>query len=325
MPTKSPSRPQRFTKFAVLDFEATCWKVARRVQSPQQFEQEIIELPTVVINATTLQVECEFHAYVRPTKQPVLSAYCTELTGIEQATVDAAGPFPHVFQQHLAWCVEHGLDRPSCCWVTCGDWDFKSMLPRQCEHEDLQVPRHFMRWANIKRLFESTGFGKAADMDGMLRLAGLPLVGRHHSGIDDARNIAHLLVSLVRAGCVVDQTSATVTTAPKTKANASKVEKRADPEDGLKYTQVEFTEFYGPNKGAKKWEMAGSKAVGRSCSATACRVCGHTNHLAADCKRKDKEFTPHGQVVLAIRAPGSRGHDKCNPQAWRPRLHLRTK
>jgi len=116
----------------------------------------------------------------------------------------------------------------------------------------------------------------------------------------------------------------------KAKAEAGKVEKRADPDDsGNKYTREEFIEFYGEKTGAKKWEMAGSKAVGRSSSAKACRVCGNTNHLAAECKRKDKEFTPHDQVVLAICAPGSREHDNCplggNPQAWRPRLHLRTK
>lgn len=36
-----------------------------------------------------------------------------------------------------------------------------------------------------------------------------------------------------------------------------RAEKRADPDDGLKYSNAEFIEFYGEKKGTKRWEQAG--------------------------------------------------------------------
>jgi 3'-5' exoribonuclease 1 len=47
---------------------------------------------------------------------------------------------------------------------------------------------------NIKRRFtEELGLNKKLGMHEALELVGLPLVGTHHRGIDDARNIARLL------------------------------------------------------------------------------------------------------------------------------------
>ena len=42
---------------------------------------------------------------------------------------------------------------------------------------------------------------KPAGMAGMLRALDLELVGRHHSGIDDARNIARIVITLLAKGC----------------------------------------------------------------------------------------------------------------------------
>lgn len=47
---------------------------------------------------------------------------------------------------------------------------------------------------NLKQLFSNTqGLPKRYGMAEALQLAGLPLEGTHHRGIDDARNIAKLL------------------------------------------------------------------------------------------------------------------------------------
>ena len=50
-----------------------------------------------------------------------------------------------------------------------------------------------------KRGKDSLHFG----MPGMLEALGLPLLGRHHSGIDDSRNIAAILRELARRGVVL--------------------------------------------------------------------------------------------------------------------------
>ena len=47
---------------------------------------------------------------------------------------------------------------------------------------------------NVKKAFSrALGTNRKFGMAGALRQVGLPLVGTHHRGIDDARNIAKLL------------------------------------------------------------------------------------------------------------------------------------
>ena len=48
------------------------------------YRQEIIEFPAVLVNTVTKQIEDEFHSYVRPILNPVLTKFCTSLTGIQQ-------------------------------------------------------------------------------------------------------------------------------------------------------------------------------------------------------------------------------------------------
>ena len=94
----------------VLDFEATCWP---EIQNHSKSMMEIIEFPSVLYkitetsnnsvtsnNTLTTRSEyvTEFHEYVRPTMCPVLSEFCTQLTGIEQDTVDRARTIDEVYQ-----------------------------------------------------------------------------------------------------------------------------------------------------------------------------------------------------------------------------------
>lgn len=69
--------PQPLSKLLVLDFEATC-------DSEKFSPPEIIEFPVVVFDTATLRIEEEFHQYVRPTVNPQLTPFCTQLTGIQQ-------------------------------------------------------------------------------------------------------------------------------------------------------------------------------------------------------------------------------------------------
>ena len=70
----------------VLDFEATCDE--RGAPDPQ----EIIDFPSVLLSLPTAEPIAEFASCVRPQHHPTLTAFCTELTGITQAQVDAAPP-----------------------------------------------------------------------------------------------------------------------------------------------------------------------------------------------------------------------------------------
>ena len=209
---------QPFDVFVVLDFEATC-EQGRRIADP-----EVIEFPMVLVDARTAQPVAEFQRYVQPVRHPTLSDFCTELTGITQAMVEGKSTFPAVYREALEFLARAGLgDAPplrSYCIVTCGDWDLKVMLPAQLAISgQLGLPASFQRWCNLKKLMERlniaaspsssqrAGRGRApSGMPEMLRVMGLPLQGRHHSGIDDCRNIAAVLCALLKQGYVVDVT-----------------------------------------------------------------------------------------------------------------------
>eukprot|EP00796_Vickermania_ingenoplastis_P000877 gene877-507_t len=100
IPSKGPYRrllPQPFSHILVLDFEATCDAAA------VHYPHEILEFPVVVLDTRTLEIVAQFHRYVRPNKNPQLTSFCTDLTGITQEMVDAAQPLDVVLAEFRKW------------------------------------------------------------------------------------------------------------------------------------------------------------------------------------------------------------------------------
>lgn len=91
-------------------------------------------------------------------------------------------------------------------FVTCGDWDLKSMLPRQAASLNIPIPPYMMRWLNIKKAYNKAMGTFPRGM--MVMLSGLDIghEGRHHSGIDDCINIARILKKLAEMGVLFKQT-----------------------------------------------------------------------------------------------------------------------
>ena len=75
-----------FQYLIVIDFESTCWK------EKHGYLPEIIEFPAVLINVSTGIIEEEFQQYVMPSENPILSEFCTNLTGISQGDVESGIP-----------------------------------------------------------------------------------------------------------------------------------------------------------------------------------------------------------------------------------------
>lgn len=130
---------------------------------------------------------------------------------VSQPVVEAADPFPAVWSRFHDFLKEHKVfEEPlSYAFLTCGDWDLKTMLPKQLEYETIIVqsetepadPQLFGRWINIKTSFvKHYGLRNAKGMKGMLSRLKLPLEGRHHSGIDDCKNIARIVEKMQKDG-----------------------------------------------------------------------------------------------------------------------------
>ncbi|XP_074640521.1 ERI1 exoribonuclease 3-like isoform X2 [Tubulanus polymorphus] len=172
-------KPQPFEHYLVLDFEATCERNIRLRP------QEIIEFPVLKVNGKTFEVEAEFHRYVQPKINKQLTDFCIELTGIVQDMVDGQPHIEEVLKEFDQWRSDHNLTFQNSAFVTCGDWDLKTMLPSQCEYFDMECSEYFNQWINIKKVYSSvTGTFPKGMMD-MLNMLRIQHEGRHHSGIVD--------------------------------------------------------------------------------------------------------------------------------------------
>lgn len=188
------SQFQEFHYFVVIDFEATCDKERK----PQP--QEIIEFPSVLVNSMTGQVEDCFQIYVRPTYNQVLTDFCKELTGIQQAQVDKGVLLSEALLMHDKWLEVKGIKNTKFAVVTWSNWDCRVMLESECRLKGIQKPPYFNRWINLKVPFQEVFGGVRCNLKEAIQVAGLVWEGRAHCGLDDARNTAHLLMHLMRRG-----------------------------------------------------------------------------------------------------------------------------
>lgn len=184
----------------VLDFEATCDDGS--ATTPFDIErQEIIEFPVAVLESDTGEIVSEFSQLVRPTLQPQITPFCTELTSIDDEQLASCPDILSVTRSFIEWSEQQGLKPQNALVVTCGDWDLRTMWPKQLGHDsEIPSPAVFGEWCNIKKIYAQAKQRKAPGMMGMLRQLGLEHVGHHHRGIDDVRNIARIAARLIEMG-----------------------------------------------------------------------------------------------------------------------------
>jgi 3'-5' exoribonuclease 1 len=182
LPSEDSAPPRR--RYVIVDLEATCW------EGSAPAENEIIEIGAVAYEVGR-GVAGEFQTFVRPRLRPVLSDFCKALTTIRQEDVDQAPGFP---QALAAFRTFAGSFAPFtlAAW---GNYD-RNQLRRDCKLHSVAYP--FGPYVNLKQAFSRIKGGPPCGMAEALRAAGLPLVGTHHRGIDDVRNIARLLDHLLR-------------------------------------------------------------------------------------------------------------------------------
>ena len=170
--------------YLVIDFEATCCDSGTIARE----KMEIIEFGVVMVEAEGFQVVDEFQSFVRPTRNPRLTSFCTKLTSITQQDVASAPTFKDVVGSFKTWLYRYS-GFVFCSW---GDYDLKQ-LHQDCEYHKVPYPisaPHInvkRQMADIQKLSKKPGLGEA------VRLAGIEFIGTPHRGIDDARNIAKLL------------------------------------------------------------------------------------------------------------------------------------
>ncbi len=175
--------------YLIVDVEATC---SNDHQVPR-LEMEIIEFGAVMVQVSELRSVDDFGTFVRPVRHPKLTRFCTELTSIRQQDVDGQPLFPEALERLTCWASRFP-DFMFCSW---GNYD-RNQIEQDCLHHRISNPFTAVDSMNLKTEFARVQGGRRKmGMAGALTLAGLPLLGTHHRGIDDARNMARLLPWIV--------------------------------------------------------------------------------------------------------------------------------
>ncbi|NWW26531.1 ERI2 exoribonuclease, partial [Falcunculus frontatus] len=181
-----------------------------------------VEFPAVLLNTSTGEIESEFHMYVQPQEHPILSEFCTGLTGITQNQVDEGVPLNICLSQFLKWIQKMQKEKKiifstdsqcnstseakACAFVTWTDWDLGVCLHYECKRKQLRKPHILNSWIDLKATYRAFYNRKPKGLKGALQDLGIAFKGREHSGLDDSRNTAHLAWRLICDGCVLKVT-----------------------------------------------------------------------------------------------------------------------
>ena len=172
-------------RLLLIDLECTC-----NDDPPlPQGESEIIEIGMVLglLAPEGFSVIDEWQLYVQPTIHPTLTPFCTELTGIAQETVDHAPLLKAALSKLTGFLEKHS---PSA-WGSWGKFDARQ-FDQETADKSLPNPLASMPHLNIKQLFARKR-GHRVGLARAVQLSALSFQGRHHSGLDDARNIGRLI------------------------------------------------------------------------------------------------------------------------------------
>jgi inhibitor of KinA sporulation pathway (predicted exonuclease) len=153
---------------------------------------ETIEIGLVVIDLETLEIVDEFQRFVRPQINPILTDFCRELTSIQQADVDSAGTYAEVGQELGALIAQY----PNAAWASWGDYD-----ARQLERDAgfaacpslLEALPHFNARKWHAGLYDNRSKGLMQTVESL----GLKWQGNYHRGIDDAKNVASIIMEML--------------------------------------------------------------------------------------------------------------------------------
>lgn len=171
--------------FIIYDLEATCW-----IGQPRSKVQEIIEIGAVMLNGYGEVID-EFDQFVRPILNPYLSAFCQELTSIDQTDVNRANKFPDVIDDFIDWAEIYEEDYLLCSW---GNFDKKQLI-KDCKLHNIEsdwVEKHI----NIKQQYrEILRLPKPKGLHWAVKAEGYEFTGIQHRAISDAENLAKIFIS----------------------------------------------------------------------------------------------------------------------------------
>ena len=179
----------------LFDLEYTAWEGSHARRWSEDWEhREIIQIAAIQVTADEEVAENRiFDCLVRPKHNPLLSTYIMELTGIEQAALDAQGlSFPEALAEFTAFCGESRLF----CYG-----DDPGVLSENCELNGLAFPDFPAGIHDIRAVFERAGIDTRRYTSGTVhQAAGAAFDPAAHNALNDVRSMALTLRALIRQG-----------------------------------------------------------------------------------------------------------------------------
>ena len=183
-----PKKMKEKNLINVIDLEATCWSKNKGVGKTS----EIIEIGITVLDRRSLEIVSTESILVKP-RVGEISEFCTQLTTLTPEYVDEHG----IEFSEAARILEEKYSSKSRLFASYGDYD-REMFEDQFRR--LAIPSVFgPDHLNIKKQFAKLhALKKEVGMAGALSKLGIPLEGTHHRGGDDSKNIAQILIHILK-------------------------------------------------------------------------------------------------------------------------------
>lgn len=185
-----------YEEIIIFDTEYTTWEGAmeRGWSGPNEY-RELVQLSAARVRLADKQVVDTLSLYFKPVLNPVVSTYFSDLTGIDQATIDVKGVLcEEGIQQFLEWtggttCFSYAyFDRP----LADGH-----ILLENIELYNLPLALPTEQFKNISSVFAAAGVPITEYNSGKLhQFFNLPATGREHEAMHDVMSITDSLFTL---------------------------------------------------------------------------------------------------------------------------------
>ncbi|CAO4384589.1 unnamed protein product [Caenorhabditis nigoni] len=172
-----------------------------------------------------------FNRFVRPVINPVLSDYCSRLTGIDQNSINTADVFHVVYDQFVEWLREHNFQEKTFAFV-CEDHQ-TIWLHAQYQYllRDRSMPAIFRQWINITTVLQYLIPERNYDnlpgetfVDKSSNFYNIEFVGNSHNSMDKSSYLAKLTKRLLD-----DNNLVTVNRVLRCNVNGRRVPLNVDP------------------------------------------------------------------------------------------------
>lgn len=178
---------KKSNKYLIMDLECNC---TNKDEFPKE-EMEIIEIGACLATKEG-EILDTFDIFVKPTRHPIITDFCTELTSIRQVDVENAIQLDEALALFYEFIQKSKVDK----WCSWGFFD-KNKIHGETEWKNIAHNHEKllnMPYLNLSQLYyQSKGLKRKVGVRKALRQNNLEFEGNQHRAIEDVKNIARLI------------------------------------------------------------------------------------------------------------------------------------